>query len=138
MNRDSFQLPFKIKFSIGQIIAEIEASDNNIGELKVILDYIKESLPELIDGVDTIEEFEYTLTDIAPIMERIMPKALMRNSLKALSFPLIDKFYFPSEDLRVIIEDQGTKIKSFFDDFTEENYYKLCCCFIVSNITILI
>ncbi|RLZ08743.1 hypothetical protein [Faecalibacter macacae] len=133
MNRDSFQLPFKIKFSIGQIIAEIEASDNNIGELKVILDYIKESLPELIDGVDTIEEFEYTLTDIAPIMERIMPKALMRNSLKALSFPLIDKFYFPSEDLRVIIEDQGTKIKSFFHDFTEENYYKLCCCFILSK-----
>ena len=133
MNREDFQLPFKIKFSIEGMIKELESSDANIGEFKAIVDYIKEEIPELIEGVESIDYFESSLSEIAPIIEKIMPKSLTRNMLKALSFPLIDKFYFPSEDLKAIIEDQGTTFKSFFNDYTEENFYKICCCFILSK-----
>ncbi|QTV05757.1 hypothetical protein [Faecalibacter bovis] len=133
MIRENFQLPFKIKFSIGRIIDELESSEVNFDDFKTIVDHIKTIAPELIEGVESIQEFESKLNIIAPIIESIMPKYLMRNTLKALSFPLIDKFYFPSDDLKAIIQDQGTTFKLFFNDYTEENFYKICCCFILSK-----
>ena len=133
MNKDNFQFPFKIKFSIEQLVNELESSESYQNEFKLIVDYIKETMPFLIDGVENIEDFETSLVDIAPILEKVMPKPLMRNTLKAISFPLSNKFYFPSDDLKAIIEDQGTKITTNFDNVSDDNFYKLCCCFILSK-----
>lgn len=131
MDLDQLQFPFKVKFSIASLLDEIKTLQHVKSEdFSQLIDQVSAN-SALIDGVDSLEEFEQLLTEISPFFEHIMPKTLLKNSLKAVSFPMSDKFYFPTDALKELIDDQGINVKSIFDEVTPENFYKICCCFIL-------
>ena len=126
-------LPIKIVYSFESLIKELENSEYNFGEFKVFLDYLKEAKPEIINGVDSYEEFEKLINEVHPIIEKIIPKPLMKYNLKAITFPFSDKFIFATDRLKELIDDRHSKLKLSFSNLDEDTLYKFSCCFILSK-----
>ncbi|MEG0696255.1 MAG: hypothetical protein RR447_03870, partial [Algoriella sp.] len=127
------KLPLKIVYSFSSLIEELENSEYNFGEFKVFLDYLKETKPELINGVETFEEFEKLVKDVEPIIDKIIPKPLIKNNLKAITFPFTDKFIFATDRLKELLHNKHSKLKLTYSDLDYDNIYKICCCFILSK-----
>jgi hypothetical protein len=126
-------LPIKILYSFESLIDDLENSDYNFGEFKVFLDYLKETRPEIIDGVSTFDEFQKLVKDVNPIIEKIIPKPLVKYNLKAITFPFSDKFIFETERLKELLHNKKTNLKLSFDNFDEDTLFKFTCCFILSK-----
>ncbi len=127
------KLPLKIVYSFSSLIEELENSEYNFGEFKVFLDYLKETKPELINGVETFEEFEKLVKDVEPVIDKIIPKPLIKYNLKAITFPFTDKFIFATDRLKELIHNKHSKLKLSYSDLDYDNIYKICCCFILSK-----
>ena len=127
------KLPLKIVYSFKSLIDELENSEYNFGEFKVFLDYLKETKPELLNGVETFEEFEKLIKDVEPIIDKIIPKPLMKYNLKAITFPFSDKFIFATDRLKELMHNKHSKLKFSYSELDYDNIYKICCCFILSK-----
>jgi len=126
-------LPIKIIYSFESLIKELENSDYNFGEFKAFLEYIKETKPALINGVDNFDEFEQLIKDIEPIIDKIIPKPLTKYNLKAITFPFSNKFLFKTERLKELLDQKESRLKFNFEDIDFETLYKFCCTFILSK-----
>lgn len=127
------KLPFKIKYSFHPLVKELQSGEYNLGEFKQFLALIKKQIPAFITGVDTIEEFAAIAKQVEPLIEKIIPRPLMKNNLKAISYPLSDKFLYPTDSLKAIIEDENSIVKSRFMSAEWEDVYKICCCLILNR-----
>lgn len=128
-----YQLPFKPIYSFASIIKELENSNDKMVDIRSFLTSLHTNVKELIDGVDTIDRFEELLKDVSPLLEQIIPSAMTKNNLKALCFPMIEKYIYPTESLHKIIDGHHVIIKTKFQDLNAVDYYKLACCFILSR-----
>ncbi|MBF0596230.1 hypothetical protein [Faecalibacter rhinopitheci] len=127
------QLPFKIIYSFKKLIEELEQSEYYIGEFKVFLEYLRSEMPEFIDGVDSIQAFEKLADNIAPLIDKIIPKPLMKNNLKAIGFPLSEKYFYPTDALKEIIDNENTVVHAKFISVDFDDIYKICCCLILNR-----
>ena len=90
------KLPIKIIYSFQSLIEELERSEYNFGEFKAFLEYLKATRPELINGVETFEDFQKIIKDVEPIIEKIIPNPFVKYNLKegllfTRSFKLLSK-----------------------------------------------
>lgn len=127
------KLPFKIKYSFNPLVKELQSSDYNLGEFRHFISVIKEQIPAFITGVDTIEEFAEIANKVEPLIEKIIPRPLMKNNLKAINYPLSDKFLYPTDSLKAIMEDENSIVKSKFMSADWDDVYKICCCLILNR-----
>ena len=130
---NQFQLPFKPIYSFASIIEELENSNDKMVDIRTFLTSLHTNVEELIDGVDTLERFEELLKDVSPLLEQIIPSAMTKNNLKALCFPMIEKYIYPTDSLNKIIEGNHVVIKTKYQDLNAFDYYKFGCCFILSR-----
>ena len=126
-------LPIKIVYSFESLMNDLENSEYNFGEFKVFLDYLKETKPEIINGVESYEEFEKIINEVHPIIEKIIPKPLMKYNLKAIMFPFSDEFIFATDRLKELLENRTSKLKLSFTNLDEDTLYKFSCCFILAK-----
>ena len=124
------KLPIKIIYSFQSLIEELERSEYNFGEFKAFLEYLKATRPELINGVETFEDFQKIIKDVEPIIEKIIPKPFVKYNLKAITFPFSDKFIFATDRLKELINNNESRLKFNFEDLDYDTLYKFCCCFI--------
>ncbi|MGV0938054.1 hypothetical protein [Empedobacter falsenii] len=127
------KLPIKIIYSFQSLIEELERSEYNFGEFKAFIEYLKATRPELIDGVETFEDFQKIIKDVEPIIEKIIPKPFVKYNLKAITFPFSDKFIFATDRLKELINNNESRLKFNFEDLDYDTLYKFCCCFILSK-----
>lgn len=126
-------LPIKIIYSLESLIKELEESEYNFGEFKAFLEYIKETKPALINGVDDFNEFEQLIKDIEPIIDKIIPKPLTKYNLKAITFPFSNKFLFKTDRLKELLDHKKSKMKFNYESIDVETLYKYSCTFILSK-----
>lgn len=126
-------LPIKIIYSFETLFKELEASEYNFGEFNAFLEYLKVTRPELIDGVETFEDFEKLIHNVEPIIDKIIPKPFIKYNLKAITFPFSDKFIFATDRLKEFIENKTSSLKFNYEHLDYETLYKFCCCFILSK-----
>ncbi|MGV0757055.1 hypothetical protein ACTS95_13445 [Empedobacter brevis] len=126
-------LPIKIIYSFESLIEELERSEYNFGEFNAFLEYLKVARPELIEGVETFEDFEKLIKNVEPIIEKIIPKPLVKYNLKAITFPFSDKFIFATDRLKELIDKKQSRLKFNYEDLDYETLYKFCSCFILSK-----
>lgn len=133
--KDNFinKLPIRIVYSLESLIKELEDSEYNYGEFKAFLDYLKEVKPELIDGVEDFGNFENSLKDVELIIDKIIPKPLMKYNLKAITVPFSDKFIFTTNRLKDLLENNKTNLKFDYKNIDYTTRYKFCCYFILSK-----
>ena len=127
------KLPLKIIYSFQSLIEELERSEYNFGEFKAFLEYLKATRPELIDGVETFEDFQKIIKDVEPIIEKIIPKPFVKYNLKAITFPFSDKFIFATDRLKELIDNNESRLKFNFEDLdydTFKDYSNLFISFI--------
>ena len=126
-------LPIKIVYSFESLMNDLENSEYNFGEFKVFLDYLKETKPEIINGVESYEEFEKIINEVHPIIEKIIPKPLMKYNLKAIMFPFSDEFIFATDRLKELLENRTSKLKLSFTNLDEDTLDKFSCCLILAK-----
>ncbi|WP_314242802.1 hypothetical protein [Empedobacter tilapiae] len=126
-------LPIKIIYSFESLIQELEHSEYNFGEFNAFLEYLKVTRPELIEGVETFEDFEKLIKNVEPIIEKIIPKPLVKYNLKAITFPFSNKFIFATDRLKELIGEKESRLKFNYENFDYVTLYKICCCFILSK-----
>lgn len=133
--KDDFinKLPIRIVYSLESLINELEDSDYNYGEFKAFLDYLKEVKPELINGLENFESFENSLKDVELIIDKIIPKPLMKYDLKAITVPFSDKFIFTTTQLKELLDNNKTRLKFDYKNIDYNTRYKFCCYFILSK-----
>jgi len=127
------KLPFDLKYSFNPLIQELKAETHHIKEITTFLDKVFDEIPLIAKTVDTIEEFEAIANQVEPLIEVILPKPLMKNNLKAIGFPISDKFLYPTEALKEIIETNTTTLKSRLISLNQDDIYKITCCVILSR-----
>ncbi|WP_413531865.1 hypothetical protein [Empedobacter brevis] len=127
------KLPIKIIYSFQSLIEELEGSEYNFGEFKAFLEYLKATRPDLIDGVETFEDFQNIIKDVEPIIEKIIPKPFIKYNLKAITFPFSDKFIFATDRLKELINNNESSLKFNYENLEYDTLYKYCCCFILSK-----
>lgn len=132
-NSTSQILPFKVFYSFSSIFEEIENFHFKDNEINNAISDFKRNLDTLIDGVESIEEFEKLVENISPIIEGIFPKSLIKNNLKALSFPYLNKYFFPTEDLKKILYNTGSELRFKSMELSAEDIYKFSCCLILKS-----
>lgn len=125
--------PFKILYSIKGLIEELEKSNFYFGDFKVLVDNIKMTFPHLVDGVESLDEFEQSIEQLSPIIDKVIPDPVMKNTMKAIGFPLSNKFYNATDSLKVIIDGNPTKVITSFESASADNFYKICCFLILSR-----
>lgn len=130
---NQFQLPFQPIYSFASIIKELENSNDKMVDIRTFLTSLHVNVEQLINGVDSIDKFEALLKDVSPLLEQIIPSAMTKNNLKALCFPMIEKYIYPTESLHQIIDGHHVVIKTKYQDLNAYDYYKLACCFILSR-----
>lgn len=125
--------PFKILYSIKGLIEELERSNFYFGEFKKVVDNIKVTLPQLIEGVETIEEFEDSIALLSPIIDKVIPDPVMKNTMKAIGFPLSNRFYNATDSFKELVNGHQTRIITSFEATNSETFYKICCFLILSR-----
>lgn len=132
MEKKSTQrLPFKVKFSLSAIFDEIENSKIHNKEFHLFLKEVKKNMHQVLEGVESIEEFENLIENIEPIIDQIFPQSILKNNLKALGFPFYNKFFFPTDDLKQILCKPDTRLNYRTLDLSSDDIYKLSCCLIL-------
>lgn len=127
------QLPFKVKFSLSALFDEIENSNIHNEEFNLFIKDFKANMHQLVEGVESMEEFEHLIENIEPIIDKIFPQSILKNNLKALGFPFQEKFFFPTEELKQILCKPNIRIVYKSLDLTEDDIYKLSCCLILKT-----
>ena len=125
--------PFKILYSIKGLIEELERSNFYFGEFKNVVDNIKIALPQLIEGVETIDEFEESIALLSPIIDKVIPDPVMKNTMKAIGFPLSNRFYNATDSFKELVNGHKTRVITSFEAANSDTFYKICCFLILSR-----
>lgn len=135
MNFQELQLPFKQILSFEKIIAIWEQKLIQFPGDKYaqqLLDQVKEN-PEFITGVEDWSLLEKHQKLIQQLFEPLFPSSLSNNEIKALTLPLTDLYFNPSQRFLNILSNSEKKFELSLPTVDENTMYIISCCLILSK-----
>lgn len=129
--------PFTTVISFHKVIETLEDIAEN-DEVSYRVDYAKallkevEKLPELRTGITTEEMIYENENLIKNLLADLFPTALNNNEIKAVSFPFQNFTFNFTNRFKKIIREAGSNFEMSIRDLTEDNFYIMNCCLILS------
>ncbi len=102
---------------------------------KYVEDLLKEirKYPELIEGIDKVEDLEKYEPVIKVLLSDLFPALLTNNEIKAVTIPFYPKILNLTQRFKKILEDSGSEFEMNFRGLSEHNYYVMNCCVILKQ-----
>ncbi|WBL26930.1 GAF domain-containing protein [Zunongwangia sp. HGR-M22] len=134
--KQDFPLDIKVSFHkvIEQYEDRLEVEENPIAKnyIESVLNYIKD-YPNLVDGIDTIEELKKYRDPIKILLDDLFPSVLSNNEIKAVSIPYHNLLFNHSNRLKKIIEAAGEDFKPEMREIDGNSKYIHACINILNN-----
>lgn len=129
--------PFKPLISFHKIVEMLE-------ERKKVLvgfqgNYISDLLneiqkyPELIHGIESVEEFEKYESVIRILLADLFPKLLSNNEIKAVTIPYYFNILNLTQRFQRILDEAGPNYKLSLRGLSEQNWFIFNCCYIIKS-----
>ncbi len=129
--------PFKTLISFHKIINSLE--EIAVSGVDFQADYAQSLLqeiykyPELINGLENIDELEQYQSVIRVLLADLFPKSLTHNEIKAITIPFHLHTFNHTERFKKILKEAGDSYQFNMRDFSSDNFYILNCCVIISQ-----
>lgn len=127
--------PFKTLISFHKVLETLkEISDS---EIEFQANYARSLLqeiqkyPELIKGIENIEEVKRYEPIIAVLLADLFPKSLTHNEIKAITIPFNTHTFNHTERFKKILREAREDFEFNLRDFSDEHFYILNCCVIL-------
>lgn len=127
--------PFKTLISFHKIINSLE--EIAVSGVDFQADYANSLLkeinkyPELINGIEKVEDIPKYESIIKVLLADLFPKSLTHNEIKAITIPFHLHTFNHTERLQKILDEAGESFQFNLRDFSAEYFYILNCCIII-------
>jgi hypothetical protein len=129
--------PFQPLISFHKIVEMLE-------ERKLVLDgfqgkYVAELLqeiqkyPELIQGIESMEEFQKYESVIKVLLADLFPMLLSNNEIKAVTIPYYFNILNLTQRFKRILEDAGPDYQISLRGLSDQNWFIFNCCLIIRS-----
>lgn len=128
--------PFKTLIAFHKIIPTLEETalsevDFQASYARSLLEEIKK-YPELTEGIEKVADLQRYESVIRVLLADLFPYSLTKNEIKAITIPFHLHTFNHTERLAKILSDAGDHYTFSFRDVSEDSYYILNCCVIIS------
>lgn len=129
--------PFKTFISFHKVIQTLE--EISLSEVEFQATYARSLLqeiqkyPELINGIENIEEITKYEPLIKILLADLFPKSLTHNEIKAITIPFHTHTFNHTERFKKILAEAGTDFKLNIRDFSEDYFYIMNCCVVINR-----
>ena len=89
--------------------------------------------PELIEGIQKVEELEKYGPVIKVLLSDLFPELLSDNEIKAVTIPFFSKFLNLTRRFQKILEDSGGVYDINFKGISDHKFYVMNCCVILKQ-----
>lgn len=129
--------PLEINISFHKVIENLEfIAKNDLDDFRVqyakSLLHLVEKVPELRDGLKSIDELEKNKEIIRLLLADLFPSALTNNEIKGATIPFSSFVFNKTERFERIIKDAGADFNLNIRDFDDHNFYIMTCCLILN------
>jgi hypothetical protein len=114
-----------------EFIAKNDLDDFRVQYAKSLL-HLVEKVPELRDGLKSIDELEKNKEIIRLLLADLFPSALTNNEIKGATIPFSSFVFNKTERFERIIKDAGADFNLNIRDFDDHNFYIMTCCLILN------
>ena len=125
--------PFLVKFSLEPLLLEMErecAGNKDYADRYYNLLQEAKSFPELYHHITMPFLYENKVL-IDRLLANLFPPVLTKNEIKAITIPLHNFIYHPTQRFQDIINNAGENFKLTFSGITADKFYILSCCVIL-------
>lgn len=127
--------PFQIRISFQKVIESLEEIarsnvDYRATYAKGLLAEVAK-VPELATGITNSELIDKHAELIRHLLADLFPTALTRNEIKAVTIPFHNILFNHTERFQQILGNAGPDFDLGIRDFTEHEFYIMCCCIIL-------
>lgn len=132
-----YKSPLKILISFHKVIETLE--EVSLSEFSFQSDYAKgllaelQKYPELINGIENMEDLPKYESILKILLADLFPKALTNNEIKAVTIPFHTYTFNHTERLKKILAEAGTDFQLNIRDFSENYFYIMNCCVIINR-----
>ncbi len=127
--------PFKTLISFHKVLESLE--EISLSEIEFQAAYARSLLqeikkyPELINGIENIEEIKKYEPIIAVLLADLFPKSLTNNEIKAITIPFNTHTFNHTQRFKNILKEAREDFEFNLRDFSDEHFYILNCCVIL-------
>src|SRR5690554_715800 len=127
--------PFKTLISFHKVLETLE--EISLSEIEFQATYARSLLqeiqkyPDLINGIENIEEIKKYEPVIAVLLADLFPRSLTNNEIKAITIPFHIHTFNYTERFKKILKEARQDFEFNLRDFSDEHFYILNCCIIL-------
>lgn len=132
-----YKSPLKFLISFHKVVETLE--EIALSEVGFQADYAKgllaelQKYPELINGIEKMEDLSKYESILKILLADLFPKALTNNEIKAITIPFHTYVFNHTERFKKILSDAGINFEFNIRDFSEDYLYIMNCCVIISK-----
>lgn len=132
-----YKSPLKILISFHKVIETLEKV--SLSEVSFQADYAKgliteiQKYPELINGIEKMEDLPKYESILKVLLADLFPKALTNNEIKAITIPFHTYAFNYTERFKKILSEAGMDFKLNIRDFSEDYFYIMNCCVVINR-----